>query len=378
LGHHVTIITPDTGYFEADRRPESYKVLRVARTSLPLLGVANFMLRARKELSRLSAEEGIDIIHFTFDYPSIPVGFVSLNAPVIVTVHHLHLAELISDLHFTKRWTKLLFPGMRQALTSLSERLLIRESCLVISVSDFTRRTVCAYLGVPPERIRVVYNGVDPSYLSDGGPPGQPPAPPPGGDIVLFVGRLEPSKGLEYLIRAFSQSRSMVASATLTVVGHGPQPYVASLRTLAASLGLGASIIFTGRLSADSLRRAYSSCSMVVLPSLIEGFGISLLEGMAAGKPCLATTAGAIPEVVTDGSTGLLVAPGDVKGLAEAMTFLLKHGKEAKAMGNRGKEAVLRRFTQTEMARRTESVYYEALDPMGQNPRNPKAEGPST
>ena len=359
-GHDVTVITAE----RPGRTPPSrqgFRVVRVPHSDLPLLKVGTFMMGARRVLAGLCRASRVDLIHVAFDYPTFPVGLRGFGVPVVATVHHLHTAELVSEAKLSGNWARLLFPGTVQAALTLSERHLVSRG-MVIAVSRFTKESLATFLGVEPGRVRVVYNGVEASSPpSAGGRPGSQPYRATPGKSVLFVGRLRASKGLDWLIRAFSATRDSVKDASLVIVGTGPQPYVASLKELAGSLGLGSSVVFTGEISSDDLGRVYASCGLVVLPSVMEGMGMSLLEGMAAGKACIGTRVGAIPEVIQEGVTGLTVDPGDVVALSKGMTYLLENPETAQAMGAKGRSRVLDVFSTRRMVQGTEAVYAEAV-----------------
>jgi len=139
----------------------------------------------------------------------------------------------------------------------------------------------------------------------------------------------------------------------------GPADYSSQLKRLASSQGLGDDVVFTGRLDQDDLREAYAASSVVVLPSMMEGFGMSLIEAMASGKPCVATRVGAIPEIVWPGRSGILVGPGDLDALSAAISDVMLNPREARSMGERGREFVRETYTVEKMVSRTCAAYLE-------------------
>jgi len=116
-------------------------------------------------------------------------------------------------------------------------------------------------------------------------------------------------------------------------------------------------IIFLGKVSDEDLPKIYNMSEFLVLPSLLEGFGVVLLEAMACAKPCIATNVGAIPEIVEDGKTGLLVPPADSSALCEAMNKLLTDRKLSRELGENGRKKVEEIYSWEIIAKQTFAVY---------------------
>jgi glycosyltransferase involved in cell wall biosynthesis len=141
--------------------------------------------------------------------------------------------------------------------------------------------------------------------------------------------------------------------------GSSSEEKIALLKGQAASLGLTSRIVLTGL--RDDIPEILSLIDIFVLPSLDEGLGRSLVEAMAAGKPVVASRVGGIPEAVEDGTTGILVPPGDAQALAEALSFMLEHPAQTTEMGRRGRERAARLFDEERMVDRICSLYRELL-----------------
>lgn len=219
-------------------------------------------------------------------------------------------------------------------LLSRLERINARRAPLVITTSDYCRRSIQHHYGVPAERIRLVPEGIDLAAW--------PPPPPRGaGQTILCVARQYPRKHIADLIRAFAQVRQHLPAAELVIIGDGPEHN--NLRALAAELNLGSTCRLLGAVADDNEVKAwYYRADLFCLPSVQEGFGIVFLEAMAAGLPVVATTAAAIPEVVPHGEAGLLAPPGDVPALAAALTTLLADPALRQRYGAFGREYVAR------------------------------------
>jgi glycosyltransferase involved in cell wall biosynthesis len=150
-------------------------------------------------------------------------------------------------------------------------------------------------------------------------------------------------------------------SVTLTVVDEGA-PFKTYAPHLTQKLGLTSRVAFTGKVSAESLRRFYTSSEVVVLPSLYEGFGLPAAESMACGTPVVATHAGALPEVVGKEGAGILVPPRDPQALAAAILKVLQDEASRKKMGVLGRQRVENLFTWAKVAERTVEVYKELIN----------------
>jgi len=187
------------------------------------------------------------------------------------------------------------------------------------------------------EKISVIPNGVDIQRFLN------LPDPAPlkekfgldGFPLVLFVGRIEEKKGIQFLLRACQPLIDAMLGFKLLVVGED-WGYMNVLKELGSDLGIASNVIFTGRLNEEDLLRAYNLCDLVVLPSLGEATGLTLLEAMASRKPVVASRLGPIEEIVDDYENGILVNPGDVNELRRALRTLVEDDGLRKPMGERG------------------------------------------
>ena len=181
--------------------------------------------------------------------------------------------------------------------------------------------------------------------------------------VVLFVGALtrwHRYKGLDVLIRSMALLRSDPLAARLLVVGGGELSveYV----KLAAELGIRDRVIFAGNVPDDDLPKYYACADLFALPSKnrSEGFGLTILEANATGKPALGTRVGGIPSVIHDGYNGLLVSPNDPEALAEAIREALENDDLLKQMGKNGR-AFAEQHDWSIVAKQTEQLYKRAV-----------------
>jgi len=179
----------------------------------------------------------------------------------------------------------------------------------------------------------------------------------PDDTVIGYVGSLTKVKGPAYLLEAFKKILHFYPTAKLLFVGDGPLKKM--LKTVSAEKGIGNSVLFMGyRRDVPQILKAID---VFALPSVGEGFGISLIEAMYMGLPCVATDVGGIPEVVKNGGTGILVPPANSEALAKAIKELLDKPELAKRYGAAGKKRVLENFTADRYIEKLENLYDKLL-----------------
>ena len=244
--------------------------------------------------------------------------------------------------------------------------LLARMADLII-VNSTSEREMLVY-GTPAclPRIRLIYNGVELRQIEDDSKDGkefrgQLPRDWQSLRIIGSIGRLHKVKGHDYLIRAFAALNKDYPESRLLLVGDGPERQ--NLENLALQLRIDSKVIFAGFW--QTTREILDTMDIFVLPSLSESFPNALLEAMAAGLPCIATSVGGVMEAVEDGVNGFVVPPANVSSLENAIKSLLE-GSDQYLMEIR--ERAVRKaslFTKERMVAQVESVFEEALNARG-------------
>ena len=218
----------------------------------------------------------------------------------------------------------------------------------VVCVSDDAMRLSAAE-GVSRRRLAVIRNGIDTARFAYRGPA-------PDGPVVT-VGRLVPAKGIDTLLRAAVRIAPHWPGFRLEVAGDGVA--YQALEALAAELGLADRVRFLGNV--QDVPGLLARASALALPSLSEGISLTLLEAAARGLPIVATRVGGNPEVVEEGVTGRLVAPGDPTEMAAALMALGADPDRARAMGRAGRDRVERLFDVRRMVAEYEALYLRLL-----------------
>lgn len=215
-------------------------------------------------------------------------------------------------------------------------------------------------VGVPPERIEVIYNGVGSEHFEQNIEAQQRVRADlnvGSGPIIGMVSRLSSEKGVDVLLRAIQQVVQVVSSLTVLIIGDGPQ--AAELHQLAGQLGLNETVHFLGaRSDIPVLNRLLD---LFVLSSREEACPMALLEAMTAGRAVVATNVGGTPEVVTHNVEGLLVPPDDPEALGRALLILLKEPARRTSMGTAAHQRVATQFTRERMVYETLSFYQRIL-----------------
>jgi glycosyltransferase involved in cell wall biosynthesis len=243
--------------------------------------------------------------------------------PVVITIH---------DLFFIG------YPGRRRPLydagmTRLA-RLYARRAHAIIADSEHSRRAIVARLGIAAERIAVIPVGLGPEFRPAAPSAAQRERYSLGSRYALYVGNFLPHKNLPRLLRAWASLAAPLRSAHRLVLAGGDAAGRSALVALAASLGLAERVMFPGMVDDADLPALYGGATVVVLPSLEEGFGLPALEAMACGAPVVASRLGALPEVV--GDAGLLVDPEDEGALAAGLARVLTGELGRDTLGRRG------------------------------------------
>jgi len=305
------------------------------------------------DLSMADAVAGADVVHSHTWYANLAGHLASLlyGIPHVMTMHSLEPL---------RPW-KAEQLGGGYALSSWAERVAATSAAAVIAVSDGMRADIsAAYPSIPPERIRVIRNGIDTSEY----------APDPATEVldkygidssrpyVIFVGRITRQKGLPVLLRAAS-ALEPEAQLVLCAGAADTQELLAEVTALVSGLQASRSgvIWIPDMLPKPEIIQLLTHALVFVCPSVYEPLGIVNLEAMACGTAVVGSRVGGIPEVVDAGVTGLLVPPDDPASLADALNALIHDPVRAAAMGLAGRERAVTEFSWTTVAAQTVTLY---------------------
>jgi glycosyltransferase involved in cell wall biosynthesis len=311
-----------------------------------------FSWRVRKELARRKGQ--FDVVH---DNQCFGRGLLDVMAdgwPLLATLHHPITVDRSLDLSHARtlrrrvalrRWYGFLGMQMRVA----------RQVPRIVTVSESSKRDIVDQMGIKPSQLGVVPVGVDHTRFRPLPATVRRPA-----RIMTTASADVPLKGLVPLLEAVAKLRTERV-VELVVVGK-PRPESRVGETI-DRLGLADSVEFVSGVSDQRIVDLYAEATVAVVPSLYEGFSLPAVEAMACGVPLVATTGGALPEVVgRDGETGLLVPPGDPSALAVALGRVLDDPSLRARLSAAGRHRVLERFTWRACAEGTVENYRWVLE----------------
>ena len=326
-----------------------------------LLKAPTFWFKVARIIKRIESTTGkFDIIHGNLMGDFLLTKSMTKKTPRIITVHHLACEAL--ETANPSLMERMIGLGTELGITPLLEPIWIDRADRIIAVSGYSKSTVINRLGILDEKIEVIYNGWIPKKFGFSRDDLQEIMKryriPPNKPIILFVGRIgDKRKGLYYLLKALEVIRLKIDCA-LIVVGSGDKnQYQNIIQNKSAE-----NIVFTGYVNDIDLCKIFSLCTVYACPSLLEGFGLTLLDAMSAGKPIVATKTGAIPEIVKDGINGSLVEPGDIFSLANTLIRYLVDENLCKEIGLVNINEVYGRFSWRKSAIATEMLYQDVLN----------------
>ncbi|MCH7871056.1 MAG: glycosyltransferase family 4 protein [Planctomycetes bacterium] len=295
---------------------------------------------------QIAAKEDFDVIH-AHDWMTYLAGIAVKNLTGKPLVIHVHSTEFDRS-----------GENVNQRVYDI-ERAGIHTADRVITVSYLTRSIVLARYDGDPKRVRVVYNAID-----DNGA-GEPPVLPAIGKhekIVLFLGRITMQKGPEYFLAAAKRVLEVYQDVRFIMAGSGDLAR-ASIE-LAAEMGIGHKVLFTGFLRGDDVSRVFRMADLYVMPSVSEPFGIAPLEALSNDVPVLISKQSGVAEILTH---ALKVDFWDVDEMANKIVAVLRHPPLQSTLRDHGRMEV-RRMSWTDSAAACLAVYKEAVAAMSSDP----------
>jgi len=340
LGHEPTIITSHFFQNEDDLGLDVVRVGWDFRMPIPINGSfnnVNLCYQLTKKLRKICEEKKLDIIHIQCPLdPIFPLTALrNLSVPKVGTFHSYARINLGYEL-FGRQF--------REYANNLDVRIAVSEAAKEFSQRYFSGEYDLIPNGINLERFNPKVKPVD--KYNDGL------------FNILFVGRLDPRKGVKYLLKAFPLIYKQYPHCRLIVVGNG---FLTDYYKTYAPDGLSHKIFFEGYVKPKDLPHYYAVADVFCSPAIGgESFGIVLLEAMASGKPIVASDITGYCQLITDYQDGLLVPPKDPSAIAEAVIELIQNRELREEMSKRGLEKA-REFSWHVIAKQVEQCYYKAL-----------------
>jgi starch synthase len=375
-GHSVGVVSFTKRAPRADRRDGfSLRLLSLGAEGLAstwqmsvvqsVLALNDRLLEATRE--EIAAGPNPDLIqcYNWVTYPAARALAQELAVPVVSTVQYISGPV-------EGRWGQTPDPEILE-----QEKILFQEADFFITVSRSMGYLLGEAYGVPPDRMRVVYNALDAEDFRAAMRPEalarlRQGTVRPGEKLVVFAGRLNPMKGITALLASASRVLSEMPGVRWVLVGEADSRQVADdVRELfGRDPALRERVVLLGKLPRRQVAMLFRIADVVVVPSIYEPFGYVAIEAMAAGAPLVATDTGGLAEIVEPGRTGLLVPVHprtagpwevDVEALARAQIRLLRDPSLGRRLGEAAAERAVTRFEAAIMVEETVEAYREAL-----------------
>lgn len=351
-GHEVHVVTPGKPGTVEDRGVTVHltdtRYLPIGDRLVPELGTC---YRVSRALHGLVRKQGVEIVEFPNWEGAGLLFALWRSVPLVVRLSTSSLeAQQIDGTP----------PSRHAAWDVRREHWMSRRASQLVTHSRAHRQQMVEEIGVPAEEIRVSPLGIAtfPDFVR---PPSRSEAL-----NVVYLGRLEKRKGTLDLLHAIPGVLAQVPSAQFTLIG-ADRPHCPGGRTHAQYIRetfpeqIQQHIHLAGRLSDAEVNRHLQTADVFVAPSLYESFGLIFVEAMRWGTPVIGARAGGIPEIVTDGETGLLVPPGDSAQLQQAILRMLQDEALRTNLGRAGRRHVEQEFSLEQMAQRAEDLYRDVL-----------------
>lgn len=339
-----------TSFIEGSDRIEHYngiEILRVGRRrgvvqKGDLLKRAMFNSEISNEILRLKPDivDASGLVSYAGGYK----GANRLSIPSIATVHDV----------WQGRWADIMGIANGVIGNVLERHYLKYPFNGYISVSNFTKEKLINNLGIPKEKISVIYNGVDLDFVDSIRGNDKYPTP-----TLVSICRLVSYKRVHDLIRSTGLLVREFPNIKLKLVGNGPQE--GYLRQLSRDLGIKDNVDFLSGLSNEEVIQVLKKSHVFIMPSVVEGFCMTVIEAMAANIPYVASNIPPIREVTNGGVGGILYTPKDYNGLAENISRLLQDRSLYRKLSNNGRKYV-ERYDWNSIGMEAEKFYRHVLD----------------
>ncbi len=294
-----------------------------------------------EKVVKIAANEDFDIVH-AHDWMTYPAAIAAANIsgkPLVVQVHSTefdrsgeHVNQMIYDVE-------------RQGM-HLADK--------IIAVSNYTKNIITSRYGISPDKVEVVYNAVDNNVTACESADNS--AFKKTGKIVLFLGRITMQKGPEYFLAAAKKILQVIDKVKFVMVGDGDMAH--RMVELAAKLGIGQKVFFTGFLRGEDVRRAYKLADLYVMPSVSEPFGIAPLEALQHNVPVLISKQSGISEILAN---ALKTDFWDINEMANKIIAVLKRPALRQTLQENG-SAEIRNFRWEDSAAKVNGIYERMLN----------------
>jgi glycosyltransferase involved in cell wall biosynthesis len=326
-GHNVHVITILDEGLPGESCEKGFYIYRIPLIRIRIFGAFFYWYNVFMKIRKIDP----DLVHVQ----SLVAGMPALISKKLWRIPYVVWGQG-SDVYFPKGYIQ------------LTNKMIMKNAGSAIALTKDMKR---AMQDIYARDIAIVPNGINMADLSD-----EPRRrnEEDHGKRVLYVGRLSPVKGVQYLIRAMKQVHDTIPDAKLIIIGHGRERKM--LETLSKELGIQKHVQFSGEVPHEKVLSFMQQADVFVLPSLSEGFPMVIVEALACGLPVVASRVGGMPEIITNDTNGYLVEAKDAEALAEKILVLLQDEKLRKKISDNNKELV-KKYTWENVIIELEKIY---------------------
>jgi glycosyltransferase involved in cell wall biosynthesis len=353
MGHEVHVFTASKYLDQTAPLEEDIEGIKVHR--FPFKLDLSYRLKVWNGLADALANQKFDIIH-AYDYAqshdrsALRVG-KKLQTPVVLTVFDIH--SMIPRPFYKQIPIKIFESLFAKNVLCSASKLLVRAPTLIDPLEK---------IGVPKDKIIVTPSGINEDslghfdgakFLKEYGISGSP--------VVLFLGRLNPLKGPQHILKVAPEILREFPNSRFVFVGADQSGYLEELRRIVKTSALEPKVFFTGAIyDFEKKMEAYSACDVFVLPTTYEGTSQAIFEAMSQAKPIVSTTVGGIPTQIENGKEGLLVLNGDDIALKNSVLEIL-HNRDLGSKLGEGALAKVKSFTYPELSSKIVKIYEDVI-----------------
>ncbi len=333
-------------------------ITRIKYPNIKFWGKLFFSYYNKKYIDFLDKFHDFDIIHYNEPY----VILQKSNKPVVSTFHSSRINNFMIRFFKYKRKTRNEYDTIVKGIGgTFGDIMAAKKSDRIICPCNDLKMMIHKYCFINTDLIQVIPNGIEINkhkrkeifenqILEKNDLSSE--------DYILYIGRLDPMKGIEYLISAFKKIKRKYPKIKLAIAGIGPSEI--DLKEVAKSVQ---DVVFLGFVSNEEEKLSlYNNCLAVVLPSFSEAFPMVILEAMASGKPIIATSVGGIPDLVRNYENGFLIKPGSSKDIEKSINTLLENPDLREHMGKRNRILVEKKYSHKEIAKSTINLYRKVME----------------
>ena len=356
-GHSVSVITQKisgTSRYEKINGVDVYRLEPEIQYTGALFNISlyqNIVFLINAAMKAVKLASYVDLIHSNTFTPTIAAEIAARisKRPHLATIHDVYLQ---ADKVFWRKWSSQQGVSfIAKSMGYFAEKVVLRLPVKMVHTVSDTSRDDLIKAGISNKKITVIPNGISPDEYKITKAKKELQ--------IAYVGRLVFYKNLDTVIKAFKKVCQIIPEAKFIIAGRGPVEN--DLKKLAIELNIKENVIFKGRITDLEKVNLMSESQIMVQPSLVEGFGITIIEAFYCGTPVLASNVMPLPELVKDCDNGITISPFDIDAWTEAILDYLNSPGKCLEQGSNGRRLVEQEYTIAKVVDRLETLYQKLI-----------------